>query len=168
MSPLERCFSRKLLVIRADTVPLPDPGGPIIITRKILWRDIPARFFCPAFQCRAAYLRCRGGNHSWMRNWIRFHFLLLEVCNVAQRGGGLCSPSTLTQPSLHFLPCYRETNEEEEVQRRRGGGGGWMLQCRSKQRWVDSELNKASFSNSSRFTFCFYCITGLCNCSKAD
>lgn len=123
MSPLERCFSRKLLVIRADTVPLPDPGGPIIITRKILWRDIPARFFCPAFQCRAAYLRCGGGNHSWMRNWIRFHFLLLEVCNVAQRGGGLCSPSTLTQPSLHFLPCCRETNEEEEVQRRRGGGG---------------------------------------------
>lgn len=52
----------------------------------------------------------------------------------------------------------------KEERRRRGG----MLQCRSQQRWVDSELNKASFSNSSRFTFCFYCITGLCNCSKAD
>lgn len=40
MSPLERCFSPKLLVMRADTVPFPEPGGPIMTARKILCRDI--------------------------------------------------------------------------------------------------------------------------------
>lgn len=124
MSPLEMCFSRKLLVIRADTVPLPDPGGPMITTRKILRRDITARFFFWVCECQAASSRRGGENHSWMRNWIRFHFLIQEVCDVAQGGGGVCSLATLTQPSLHFLPCCRRTNEEEEVQRRCKGGGG--------------------------------------------
>lgn len=46
MSPLERCFSSKLLVIRADTVPFPDPGGPMMTTRKILRRDISGSIPC--------------------------------------------------------------------------------------------------------------------------
>ena len=42
MSPLEMCFSPKVLVMRADTVPFPEPGGPIMTARKILCRAISA------------------------------------------------------------------------------------------------------------------------------
>lgn len=33
-SPLERCFSSKCLVMRDDTVPLPEPGAPMITARS--------------------------------------------------------------------------------------------------------------------------------------
>lgn len=45
MSPLEMCCSPKLLVMRADTVPFPDPGGPIMIARNTLRRAISGWFF---------------------------------------------------------------------------------------------------------------------------
>lgn len=35
-SPLERCFSSKCLVMRDDTVPLPEPGAPMITARSSL------------------------------------------------------------------------------------------------------------------------------------
>ena len=35
-SPLERCCSPKVLVMREDMVPFPEPGGPITTARKIL------------------------------------------------------------------------------------------------------------------------------------
>ena len=40
MSPLEICFSPKLLVMRSDTVPFPEPGGPIITARNTVRKTI--------------------------------------------------------------------------------------------------------------------------------
>lgn len=40
MSPLEMCVSPKVLVMRADTVPFPDPGGPMMIARITLCSSI--------------------------------------------------------------------------------------------------------------------------------
>lgn len=33
-SPLERCFNPKCLMIRAETVPFPEPGGPMMTARS--------------------------------------------------------------------------------------------------------------------------------------
>lgn len=33
-SPLERCFTPKCLIIRAETVPFPEPGGPMMTARS--------------------------------------------------------------------------------------------------------------------------------------
>lgn len=40
MSPLERCLSPKLFVMRSDTVPFPEPGGPIMTARNTVRKTI--------------------------------------------------------------------------------------------------------------------------------
>lgn len=114
MSPLEICWSAKLLVMRADTVPLPEPGAPIIITRKILWRDITARSFFGVYESQAVYLRHRGENHYWMRNGLD------QVPLSYPRSMQRCTTwGWLLQPVDTQLSSVRKHNEEEEVHRRR-------------------------------------------------
>lgn len=60
-SPLERCFSSKCLVMREDTVPLPEPGAPMIAART-------SRADAPM-----AAERGRGRADSGASAWLRAH-----------------------------------------------------------------------------------------------
>lgn len=58
-SPLERCFMPKCLMIRAEIVPLPEPGGPMMTARSSGGGAIPQR---PTGRpCRAQVPRPRPG-----------------------------------------------------------------------------------------------------------
>lgn len=102
MSPLEMCFSPKVLVMRADTVPFPDPGGPIMTARKILWRTISGRLFV---QTEILILHMKPSLDAQTRLG---HVYFLKKCATRSRRVFMQPVETLTGPCLVF-PCRNTT-----------------------------------------------------------
>lgn len=114
MSPLEMWLSPKVLVMRADTVPFPDPGGPIITARKILWRTISARnteFLATVLP----YPSHEKKNTLWMHS--RYNLLSY---NRAQQGVGASFAPSLSLDLDLYVPSETHMQEEEEDEEEEG------------------------------------------------
>lgn len=181
-SPLEICFSPKVLTMRPDTVPFPEPGGPIITARKILWSTISGRLLVQSefFSSRRAVsfpwtpsldAQQRPGSDT----------LFSKKC-ATRSGRVFCSQRRLSAGLEFYFPAETQG---------RGGGGGWGEGEKRRRKWktatstvavranedplTHSERNEllspACWQTSSPMSLftaywrCVYCITRLCNWS---
>lgn len=187
MSPLEMCFSPKVLVMRADTVPFPDPGGPIMTARKILWRAISGRLFVKTEFFFLGRVQPDLSNETPLLDaqprlgQSRYTFLFQDVRNVTMSGRVFCSQSRLSLDlDFYFLQSCRNRRERKRRRRR------WRKRRRRKKArnaissdedalpWLTHyEQNVPPFTACSQtssslplltvYWGCLYCIIRLCN-----
>ena len=137
MSPLERCFSTKLLRMRADTVPFPDPGGPMMTARKILWRAILKRLLIELLREDDPCISHESPPATPLPSGCAAKSGLEQVSlpRNAQRKPrvGASSPAELNSPwtltCVSLSSAEKQEEEEEEEEKERGGGRWWSREA---------------------------------------